>query len=190
MNFYRKLIFKLLPFTLGILITILTYYIITISYSFNEKKNILKYEKTLKKLGEQAIIYNDVPVACLLLYKDSIIGKGYNDVVKNNNPSGHAEINAVKNCFEKIGYKEFLKLNRNELYLITTYEPCVMCKGLIEEYNISNVVFAYPKKVQDKIIMIKKDINYYKDLKQTTNPRLQYDLFKKHNFFDSIKYPY
>ncbi|CAM4047921.1 MULTISPECIES: deaminase [Flavobacterium] len=190
MNFLKKLFWPVFYIFLGTFFTILIYLIVTNLYLFSTNKNITNYEKRLSSLAEKCIPSNDVPVASLLIYNDSIIGEGYNDVSKNNNPSGHAEINAVKNCFDKIGYKKFKALDRNKLYLITTYEPCKMCRGLIEEYDISNVIFGLSKKSRDKLISIKKDFNYYRNLKQTTNPRLQYDLFKRYESFDSIKHPY
>lgn len=190
MKLSTKLFSSLLLMMIGFSISILSYLIITNSYLFSKKIDIKKYEEKLISLGVKCIPTNDVPVASLLIYKDSIIGEGHNDVSKNNNLTGHAEINAIKNCFEKIGLKKFTALDRNELILITTYEPCIMCRAVIEEYEIKNVIFSFPKNTMDKLKSIKKEILYFKNLRQTNNPRLQYDLFKKYPAFDSISYPY
>ncbi|MSP08000.1 MAG: hypothetical protein EXR15_05010 [Chitinophagaceae bacterium] len=89
-----------------------------------------------------------------------------------------------------MGVKKFNSLDRKKLILLTTFEPCPMCKGAIQEYKINNVIFNLAKGEKEKIIYFKNDIKYYFNLRQTKNKRLQYDLFKLHPDFDSIKYPY
>ena len=46
---------------------------------------------TLRKLGLRAIESRDVPVSAVLLYGDSIIGSGWNTVLRDTNAGGHAE---------------------------------------------------------------------------------------------------
>nr|WP_099564238.1 nucleoside deaminase [Gaetbulibacter sp. 4G1] len=190
MKLSKTLFSKLLFVFMGIAIAIILNFAYSYYYRLSDNVDITLYEDTLRDLAEKCLTSGDVPVSSLLIYNDSIIGKGYNDVSKNNNPSGHAEINAVKNCFERIGYKNFKKLNRNKLTLISTYEPCTMCRGLIEEYNIKKVIFSFPKNYKDKLIIFKKNYTYYQKLKQSTNKRLQYNLFKQYKSFDSINYPF
>lgn len=185
----KSLFLKLSLYAFYFLASMLLCYAFTFCYRLRENVDIKKYEKKLISLGRKSIPSGDVPVACLLVYHDSIIGEGFNDVRLNNNPSGHAEINAIKNCFEKIGYLKFKTLDKTQLTLLTTYEPCTMCKGAIEEYDIRNVIFGLNKNTTDKIYNLKKDLIYYKNLRQTTNKRLQYNLFKECPTFDSIQSP-
>jgi len=92
-----------------------------------------------------ALKNGDVPVGAVLVYKDSIIGRGFNTVVDYNNLTGHAEINAINEAVVKMGMKVFNDLDRKYLELYTTYEPCEMCKGTIMHYNIKKVHFMKSK---------------------------------------------
>jgi tRNA(Arg) A34 adenosine deaminase TadA len=105
------------------------------------------YKKELVRLGAKAIETGDVPVGSVLVYRDSIIGRGYNTVIGNNNLSGHAEINAINEAAVRMGIKVFSDLDRKHLTLYTTYEPCEMCKGTIMHYNIKDVRFMKSKSI-------------------------------------------
>ena len=96
-------------------------------------------------LAGRSLASEDVPVGAVLIYKDTIIGTGYNTVRKDSVAYGHAEINALNGALKKYGLTNFLKLDRNKLELITTLEPCEMCKGAIVEYRIKHVKFMKAK---------------------------------------------
>lgn len=87
----------------------------------------------------------DVPVGSLVVYSGSIIGEGYNTVESDTNIAGHAEINAINDAVKKIGLKQFNDLDRDKLILVSTFEPCEMCKGAIIHYNIKQVYFMKDK---------------------------------------------
>jgi tRNA(Arg) A34 adenosine deaminase TadA len=87
----------------------------------------------------------DVPVGALLLYNDSIVGTGFNTVSRDSVAYGHAEINAISAAIRKYGIERFFQLDRNKLELLTTLEPCQMCKGAIIEYRIKLVKFMKGK---------------------------------------------
>ena len=171
--------FRISSYAICFVTPLLLCFALTFYYRLHQNIDIHQYENELQSLGRKSIPSGDVPVACMLLYHDSIIGEGYNDVSFHNNPSGHAEINAIRNCFEKMGYVKFKTLNRRYLTLITTYEPCPMCKGAIEEYDIEHIVFSLNKTSRDKLKYLEKDILYYKNLTQSTNKQLQYNLFEQ-----------
>lgn len=190
MKIYKSKKSLLIVFLAGFSFAFLILYILSYSYIFSSTFDAEKYELKLLNLGKESLISKDIPVASLLLYKGKIIGEGKNDVLKNNNPSGHAEINAIEDCFKKIGYQRFSKLKKDQIILLTTYEPCEMCKGAITEYGIENVVFGFAKRNKDKYYYFKNDVKYYLNLKQMKNKRLQYDLFKMHPSFDTISYPF
>ena len=188
--FNQKKFFILIGYLSGIASVLLLLFIYSYFYVFSDDFDAATYNDTLIELGKKSIPSGDVPVASLLLYDGKIVGEGYNDVVKNQNPAGHAEINAIADCFRKIGYSNFITLNKDYFTLLTTYEPCEMCRGVIQEYGIKHVVFGLPKRKADKISNIKNDLKYYYYLKQMKNKRLQYDLFKLHPSFDSIQFPF
>ncbi len=109
------------------------------------EKVTAEQRQALVKLAGKALKSEDVPVSALVLYNGEIIGEGYNTVKKNNDPSGHAEINAIKDAMQQKSFAEFMALDRSRLSLITTFEPCKMCKGAILNYKIKKVQICEPK---------------------------------------------
>lgn len=102
-------------------------------------------EKEVLHLASEALEHMDVPVGSLIIYGGAIIGKGYNTVRSDTNVSGHAEINAINDVVKKIGLAQFNELDRNKLVLVSTLEPCEMCKGAVIHYNIKHVYFMKDK---------------------------------------------
>lgn len=73
-------------------------------YRLKPKQNLEnKYIQELEHLGKEALESNDVPVAVIITYNDSIIGVGYNTVNKDSILSGHAEINLRFKCLKTTG---------------------------------------------------------------------------------------
>ena len=89
------------------------------------------------KLAKSAFNEDEVPVGAVVTFGDKIIGKGYNQVEKLNDPTAHAEILAITAACNLLGTKY---LDKCTLYL--TLEPCMMCTGAIREAQIQKVVFA------------------------------------------------
>lgn len=138
---------------------------------------------TLRTLGLQALGSRDVPVAAVVLYGDSILGVGRNTVQLDSAAGGHAEINAISDAFRHVGYERFQRLNRDSLMLVTTFEPCLMCRGAILEYNIKRVVFLKGKPVFHWLKEDFRTFAYYWRRKQSGPPWLQDSLFVKHPQF-------
>jgi tRNA(adenine34) deaminase len=89
------------------------------------------------KLAKTAFNEDEVPVGAVVTFGDKIIGKGYNQVEKLNDPTAHAEILAITAACNLLGTKY---LDKCTLYV--TLEPCMMCTGAIREAQIQKVVFA------------------------------------------------
>jgi tRNA(Arg) A34 adenosine deaminase TadA len=154
------------------------------------KLNTRIYQNTLDTLARKALVTNDVPVAACIFYKDSMIGCGYNTVIANHNIAGHAEINAINDAVSKIGMQNFNQLNKKYIKLITTFEPCAMCKGALIETGITQVTSILPKTMKDKFLGLKKEFKYYINQSYSTEPYFQYQYFKLHPDFDSTQYPF
>lgn len=115
-------------------------------FQVKAKKEISPAEETeIIQLASSALKSMDVPVGSLVLYRGSIIGRGFNTVKRDSNITGHAEINAINDAVKKIGLTEFNKLDRSKLILVSSFEPCEMCKGTIIHYNIDHVYFMKDK---------------------------------------------
>lgn len=93
-------------------------------------------------LASQAADMGEVPVGALLVQDGLIIGKGANSSIQNNDPTAHAEINALRSGGLRL--KNY-RLPATTLYV--TLEPCVMCMGAIIHARIQRLVFgAYDPK--------------------------------------------
>jgi tRNA(adenine34) deaminase len=80
----------------------------------------------------------DVPVGALIVNKvGEIVSLGKNEREKDNDPTAHAEIVAIKRAGEKLG-----SWRLDELTLIVTLEPCVMCAGAILQSRLKRLVFG------------------------------------------------
>jgi len=91
------------------------------------------------KLAKTAFEEDEVPVGAIVAYGNKIVGKGYNQVEKLNDPTAHAEILAITAACNLLGSKY---LDKCTLYV--TLEPCMMCTGAIREAQIQKVIFAAP----------------------------------------------
>jgi len=85
---------------------------------------------------------DEVPVGAIIVLDGEVISKNHNQSISQNNPTAHAEINAIRNAAEYIG-----NYRMNETSLYVTLEPCAMCYGAIIHARISRLVFgAYDTK--------------------------------------------
>ena len=90
-------------------------------------REALKEAKKAKKL-------NEVPIGCVIVKDNKIIGRGYNRRMKDKNTLSHAELNAIKKASKKL--KDW-RLDDCEMYVTT--EPCQMCSGAIVQSRIKKV---------------------------------------------------
>ncbi len=80
----------------------------------------------------------DVPVGALVINEaGEILSFGKNEREKDNDPTAHAEIVAIRKASEKLG-----SWRLDELTLVVTLEPCVMCAGAILQSRIKRLVFG------------------------------------------------
>ena len=90
----------------------------------------------------QAAAAGEVPVGAVVVADGEVIATGHNRSICDSDPSGHAEIVALRVAAESLGN---YRLTNATLYV--TLEPCVMCVGAIVQARISRVVFgAYDAK--------------------------------------------
>ena len=149
-------------------------------YRLRGKEGISEELKTeLNNLGQKALETKDVPVAAIVTYFDTIIGVGYNTVKRDHNLGGHAEVNALSDAYSRFG-DEFNKLDRSQLVLYTTFEPCEMCKGAIVHNGITNVFFEENKGSIDQAKSSIKQLWHEAQKHRFNAPDLQENLFLQH----------
>lgn len=93
-------------------------------------KEAMKQAKKAAKLGE-------VPIGCVIVYENRIIGRGYNRRNTDKSTLSHAEITAIKRASRVMGD---WRLEACTLYV--TLEPCQMCSGAIVQARIPRVVMG------------------------------------------------
>ncbi len=100
-----------------------------------------KWMQMALKEAKIALTEDEIPVGAIVIFENQIIGKGYNQREKLNDPTAHAEMIAITAA------ANFLDSWRlDDCTLFVTLEPCPMCAGAIVNARIPEVVFG----VQDK----------------------------------------
>ncbi len=94
-----------------------------------------RYMKEAIKQARRAYRLNEVPIGCVIVYKDEIIGRGYNRRNTDKNTLSHAELNAIRKASRKMGD---WRLEDCTMYI--TLEPCQMCAGAIVQSRMKRVV--------------------------------------------------
>ena len=79
----------------------------------------------------------DVPIGAVIVYKNQIIAKAYNQRQQLNDPTAHAEIIALT---QAAAFMESWRLNGCTIYV--TLEPCPMCAGALVLSRMDRLVFG------------------------------------------------
>ena len=89
-------------------------------------------------IAQEVKFSGDVPVGALIVNEaGEIVSFGKNEREKDNDPTAHAEILAIRRAGEKLG-----SWRLDDLTLVVTLEPCVMCAGAILQSRIKRLVFG------------------------------------------------
>tara|TARA_B110000008_G_C16943354_1_gene553404 strand:+ start:750 stop:1199 length:450 start_codon:yes stop_codon:yes gene_type:complete len=80
---------------------------------------------------------NEIPVGAVIVQNDILVASAHNQPIKLNDPTAHAEIQAIRIAAKK---KENYRLIGTTLYV--TLEPCAMCFGAIMHARIHRIVFG------------------------------------------------
>jgi tRNA(adenine34) deaminase len=94
-----------------------------------------KYMKEALKQARKAIRLGEVPIGCVIVYQDKIIGRGYNKRNTKKTTLAHAELIAIEKASKAMGD---WRLEDCTMYI--TLEPCQMCSGAIVQARIKRVV--------------------------------------------------
>jgi tRNA(adenine34) deaminase len=88
-------------------------------------------------LARHAKEEGEVPVGAVLVLNGEVIGEGWNCPIAANDPTAHAEIQAIRAASH---YLNNYRLVGTTLYV--TLEPCAMCAGAIIQARVRRVVFG------------------------------------------------
>ena len=90
--------------------------------------------------AHKAEAIGEVPVGALLVAPDgTIVAKAYNQTISSHDPTAHAEIVALRSAG-----KTLQNYRTEDLVLVVTLEPCLMCCGALVHARIRGVVYGAP----------------------------------------------
>lgn len=107
---------------------------------------------------------NGGPFGAVVVKDGEIIARGVNRVTSNNDPTAHAEVNAIREAAKKLGTFD---LSGCEIY--SSCEPCPMCLGAIYWARLEKLYFANTK--QDAKAIDFDDSFIYEELDLPANKR-------------------
>ena len=89
-------------------------------------------------LAREAAAVGEVPVGALVLAPDGkLVAEARNAPITNNDPSGHAEMLALRAAGQALGNYRLPGCT-----LFVTLEPCAMCAGVISHARIARLVYG------------------------------------------------
>ncbi|MCB1703709.1 MAG: tRNA adenosine(34) deaminase TadA [Halioglobus sp.] len=88
-------------------------------------------------LADRAANEGEVPVGAVVVRDGALLGEGWNQAIATSDPSGHAEVVALRDAARVVGN---YRLPGATLYV--TLEPCTMCAGALVHARIATVVFG------------------------------------------------
>lgn len=95
------------------------------------------FMKQALREAEKAVEDDEVPVGAVVVYKNQIISRGYNQTRRLNDNTAHAEIIALTAAFNKLGSGLL-----DECSLYVTIEPCAMCAGAIKWARPTRLIYG------------------------------------------------
>ena len=104
----------------------------------------LAYEEAFKNCKKNC--KEGGPFGAVIVKNNKIISKARNKVIKNNDPTAHAEINAIR-----LACKKLKTYDLSGCTLYTTAYPCPMCFSAIIWANIKDIYYGNTKEETDDI---------------------------------------
>ena len=89
--------------------------------------------------AQKALAADEIPIGCVIVSQNQIIGRGHNLTETLADVTAHAEIQAITAAAETLGGKYL-----PDATLYVTVEPCPMCAGAIGWAQISRIVYGAP----------------------------------------------
>ena len=88
--------------------------------------------------GQMALATGDVPIGAVVLDEGGgVIGRGHNTREATGDPTGHAEVVALREAAQSVG-----EWRLSGCTLVVTLEPCTMCAGAIVLSRVDRLVFG------------------------------------------------
>jgi len=102
-----------------------------------ESTNVEFFMKEALKQARIAFDQDEVPIGAVAVFKNQIIGRGYNRTEKLQDATAHAEIIAITAAANALGTWRL-----NDVTVYSTVEPCIMCAGALVLARVKKIVFG------------------------------------------------
>jgi tRNA(adenine34) deaminase len=100
-------------------------------------RNDERWMEEALRLAVEAELAGEVPVGAIVVCDGKIVGRGWNQVISTNDPTAHAEIQALREAGATLAN---YRLSNCELFV--TLEPCSMCAGAMVHARLLRVVYG------------------------------------------------
>ena len=107
--------------------------------SIQSTPNDEKFMRLALQEAEKALAANEIPIGCVIVSQNQVIGRGHNLTETLSDVTAHAEMQAVTAAAQTVGGKYI-----PDATLYVTVEPCPMCAGAIGWAQISRIVYGAP----------------------------------------------
>ena len=97
----------------------------------------IRYMKKALLQAWRAFDRDEVPVGAVVVHRGQIVGRGFNQPIRQHDPSAHAEILALRHAARRLGN---YRLTSAALYC--TLEPCAMCAAALVHARVGMLVYG------------------------------------------------
>lgn len=95
------------------------------------------FMKECLTLAQAAARLGEVPIACVITYKNEIISTSINEKELNQDCTDHAEMLAIRKASKILGNWRLI-----DCHMYSTLEPCIMCAGAIMHARIAELTYG------------------------------------------------
>ena len=102
-----------------------------------ESKNDIFFMKEALRQAKMAFVRDEVPVGAVIVHKNKIIARAYNQVEMLKDPTAHAEMLVLTEACNFLGNKWLL-----DCFIYVTIEPCSMCAGALVLSRVKKIIYG------------------------------------------------
>jgi tRNA(Arg) A34 adenosine deaminase TadA len=97
------------------------------------------------------------PFGAVVVLDGRVVGRGFNQVLKTNDPTAHAEVVAIRDATARLG-----RFSLHDCEVFASCEPCPMCLGAIHWARVPKLTYASTR--EDAAAAGFSDADFYREL--------------------------
>ena len=107
------------------------------------------------RCAQRALEAGEVPVGAVAVCDGRIVGRGWNRNITDSDPTGHAEIVALREAARTVGNHRL-----GECELFVTIEPCAMCAGALVHARMKRLVYGADDPKAGAVVSVMQVVNH------------------------------